>query len=566
MQTAYRQLCFFRSFNGSPEPGTPSNVNPIPSKPFRPHGCFYSIISSNPHREIFEAAGRTSILERRFPMSRSEITRRLFLGGAVGAAGLASAASNWVELFDGRSLDGWRASEHPDTWKLEGGQLVSGGPRSHLFYTDAAHGADFKNFELEVEALARPLCNSGVYFHTAYQESGWPQRGFEVQINNTARGSGGYLERKKTGSLYGVRDTYKQFVGDDEWFTLRVAVRGKNVQVRLNGMLVVDYTEPDPPIHAAGSPRERFLAHGTFALQGHDPGSQVRVRRVRVRPLPDDTPTPGPAPHPADALDQDILNLATANVPVVDYHVHLKEGLTLEQALERSRRTGIQYGIAVNCGKGFPVGDDAGVRRFYERMKGQPTFIAMQAEGREWTQILSREVAGLFDYIFTDSMTWTDNHGRRMRLWKPEEVGTIADPREFMETLVDRAVGIFENEPIDIYVNPTYLPAVIANNYDRLWTEERMRKVIDAARRNEIAIEINNRYKLPSPAFLKMAKEAGCKFSFGTNNSSAADLGRCEYGIRMAKELKLKWRDFFVPGAWAPKAVVRKPDALRATA
>ncbi len=93
-------------------------------------------------------------------------------------------------------------------------------------------------------------------------------------------------------------------------------------------------------------------------------------------------------------------------------------------------------------------------------MKGQPVFIAMQAEGREWTQMFSRRAAALFDYIFTDSMTWTDNRGKRMRTWMPEEVGTIADPQEFMDTLVDRAVGILEHEPIDIYANPTYLPDV----------------------------------------------------------------------------------------------------------
>jgi hypothetical protein len=76
---------------------------------------------------------------------------------------------------------------------------VADGARSHLFYT----GRDFKNFELEVEALAQTACNSGVYFHTAYQETGFPTKGFEVQINNTAGGEGTYRERKKTGSLYG---------------------------------------------------------------------------------------------------------------------------------------------------------------------------------------------------------------------------------------------------------------------------------------------------------------------------------------------------------------------------
>ena len=143
---------------------------------------------------------------------------------------------------------------------------------------------------------------------------------------------------------------------------------------------------------------------------------------------------------------------------MVDYHVHLKSGLTLEQALARSRRDGIFYGIAVNCGKGFPVQDDEAARKFVETMKGQPCFVAMQAEGREWTQMFSHPPPRLFDYVFTDSMTWTDNRGKRMRTWIPDEVGAIADPQEFMDTLVDRAVGILEHEPVDIYVNPTFLP------------------------------------------------------------------------------------------------------------
>lgn len=496
-------------------------------------------------------------------MSSSEMTRRSFVG-AISAMGLPAAGDDWVDLFNGRSLEGWRPSENKDSWKVIDGQLAADGPRSHLYYNGAVRGASFKNFELEVEALARPACNSGVYFHTAFQETGFPQKGFEVQINNTATGEGSYRERKKTGSLYGVRNVYKQLVADDEWFTLHLSVRGKNIQIRLNGTLLVDFTEFTPPVIAAGSERQRFLDRGTFALQGHDAGSKVRFRRVRVRPLPDDLPTPGRASSAADSLDRDIITLAARNIPVVDFHVHLKSGLNLEEALARSRLTGIQYGIAVNCGKGNSVQDDDRALRFAERLRGQPAFVAMQAEGREWTSMFSRRAASVFDYIFSDSMTWTDNRGRRMRLWIPNEVGEIADSREFMETLVERTVGIFDHEPIDIYVNPTFLPAVMAQDYDELWTEERMRRVIEAALRNGVAIEINNRYKLPSAAFLRMAKAAGCKFTFGTNNAGAGDLGRCEYSIRMTKKLELSWKDFFVPGAWGPKAIERKPGALRA--
>ncbi len=494
-------------------------------------------------------------------MRESDITRRAFVG-SMAAVGLTAADQDWVELFNGRNLKGWRASENKNSWKVVDGQLRADGPPSHLFYSGPVRGASFRNFELEVEAMARPGCNSGIYFHTAYQQKGWPQKGFEVQINNTATGEGNYRERKKTGSLYGLRNIYKQLVADDEWFKIHVAVRGKNIQVRLNGMLLVDFTEPAPPVIAEGNERGRFLDRGTFALQCHDAGSKARFRSIRVRPLPDDLPAAGAAAV-GDEVYRQIITLGARNIPMVDYHVHVRGGFTLEQALAKSRQDGIQYGVAVNCGKGFSVQDDEGARRFVDSLKGQPVFVAMQAEGREWTQMFSRNAAALFEYIFTDSMTWTDNRGRRMRLWIPQEVGTIADPQEFMDTLVERAVGILEREPIDIYVNPTFLPDAIAKDYERLWTEERRKKVIGAAARNGVAIEINNRYRLPSPSFLHLAKEAGCKFAFGSNNTGLGDLGRCEYGLRMVEECKLGWQDFFVPGAWGPKAVDRKGGALR---
>jgi hypothetical protein len=465
------------------------------------------------------------------------------------ALGLSAAGDGWVDLFDGRSLDGWRPGENKSSWKVVEGQLAAEGPRSHLFYTGPVNGAEFRNFELEVEVLTRPACQSAVYFHTAYQERDVPNKGYGIQICNTAKG-----ERAKTGSLHGLRYVYKQFVPDDQWFKIHAAARGGNVQIRLNGMLVVDYTEPAPPA---------IPDRGTFALQCHGDGSQVRFRGVRVRPLPDDVPAPGgPAPA-ADQVFRRIIDQGRRNIPMADFHVHLKGGLTLEQALAKSRRDGIEYGTAVNCGQANTVQNDQEAIQFVESMKGQPCFFAMQAEGREWTRMFSREAAARFDYIFTDSMTWTDNRGKRMRLWMPDEVGAIADPREFMDTLVERTVGILEHEPIDIYANPTYLPDQIAKDYEQLWTGERRRKVIEAAVRNQVSIEINSRRNLPSPSFIRMAKAAGAKFNFGTNNAGPDDLGRCEYGLRMVEECKLVWQDFFVP-LTGPKAIERKGDALRA--
>jgi hypothetical protein len=239
-------------------------------------------------------------------------------------------------------------------------------------------------------------------------------------------------------------------------------------------------------------------------------------------------------------------------------------GLGLEQLVAKSLKDGIQYGLAVNCGQGNVVTNDEGCRKYIEGAKGLPVFVAMQAEGREWLQMFSKTAVSLFDYVFTDSMTWTDNRGKRMRTWMANEVGTITDPREFMDTLVDRAVGILEREPVDIYVNPTYVPDQLAKDYETLWTEERRKKVVTAAAKNNVAIEINNRYQLPSPSFIKLAKAAGCKFTFGTNNAGASYLGRCEYAIKMVDECKLTAQDFFVPLApGSTRAVDRKGDILK---
>jgi hypothetical protein len=495
-------------------------------------------------------------------MKITDVSRRTLLASFAGALSLRAQGPAWTDLFDGKTLQGWKASENPASWRVENGALVADGPRAHLFYTGPVRDARFKNFELEAEAMAMPGANSGIYFHTEFQEKGYPAKGFEIQVNNTHQGEGDYRERKKTGSLYGVRNQYKTLVKDNEWFRFNILVRGNNVQVRLNGTLLADYTEPNPPL-LGDDGRGRVISSGTFALQGHDPHSKVMFRGIRVRPLPDDAAVPATTPPATDQVAKDLIVLGARNYPVVDYHAHLKSGLTLDQLLAHSRATGIFYGVAVNCGKGFPVQDEASARDFVSSLAGKPVFVAMQAEGREWTQMFGRSTVGLFEYVFTDSMTWTDNRGRRMRLWIPNEVGAIADVQEFMDTLVDRAVGILEREPVDIYANPTFLPDAIAKDYDTLWTEGRMRKVLRAAKAGDVALELNNRYRLPSEKFVRMAKEEGLKFSFGTNNTTAADLGRCEYGIEMVNKCGLRWQDFFVPRPVGDRAVDRKGAMLK---
>ena len=241
---------------------------------------------------------------------------------------------------------------------------------------------------------------------------------------------------------------------------------------------------------------------------------------------------------------------------LVDLHVHIKGDLTMEKAIQKSQQDNITYGIAVNCGIGFPVHTDHGIDSFLLVMKKYPQFyVGMQAEGREWTKIFSKEAISRFDYVFTDGMTFTDEKGRRNRIWIKEETW-IDDEQKFMDYLVNTIVKIISTEPINIYVNPTYLPEQMSGRYDYFWTEKRMMAVIDAAVRNKVAIEINNRFRIPSDKFISLAKKAGAKFTIGTNNVDS-NFGRAEYALEMIRKCGLSEKDFWKP---ARKNQVSQPS------
>ncbi len=182
------------------------------------------------------------------------------------------ADDGWIELFNGEDLGGWTTNENPETWSVKDGLIVANGQRSHLFYDTEE---PFVDFELEAEVMTRAHSNSGIYFHTRYQPSGWPKYGFEAQVNNS------YHDPQMTASLYGVVPNNEAPVEDDRWFTMSIRVEGKHIVIKVDGKTITDYTEPDDAV--AGEDFTRVLDKGTFALQGHDPDSTVLYRSLRVR-------------------------------------------------------------------------------------------------------------------------------------------------------------------------------------------------------------------------------------------------------------------------------------------
>lgn len=200
-------------------------------------------------------------------------------GTALNTLSREEQAAGWVLLFDGKSLDGWQASDAPGTFSVQDGSIVVRGPRSHLFYVGPVQNHDFRNFELSLEVMTYPGANSGVYFHTQWQEKGWPEKGYEVQVNNSHR------DPSRTGGLWGIQDNHDPPAPDNQWFTLHIKVERKNILTRVNDRIIARYTEEDSPQRPQGF-EGRLLSSGTFALQGHDPCSEVHYRNIKVRSLP----------------------------------------------------------------------------------------------------------------------------------------------------------------------------------------------------------------------------------------------------------------------------------------
>ena len=189
------------------------------------------------------------------------------------------AKNDWTPLFDGTSLDGWKVGTNANTFSVENGTIVVNGNVAHLFYDGPVQQHSFKNFEFKVDVLTMPGSNSGIYFHTQYQESGWPQKGYEAQVNNS------HTDWRRTGSLYAIEDVKEVYVKDGEWFTEHIIVNGQSITIKINDNTVVEYTEPENVQRPEGM-KGRLLSAGTFALQGHDPKSKVLYKNIMVKVLP----------------------------------------------------------------------------------------------------------------------------------------------------------------------------------------------------------------------------------------------------------------------------------------
>ena len=392
-------------------------------------------------------------------------------------------ANGWIELINGKDFTGWTPSENVDTWSIVDGTFQAFGKRSHLFYTGEHLKDTFKNFELDVTVRTFKLANSGIYIHTQFQQSGWPSKGMEIQVNHSHIGENDYIEYKKMASLYGYRNLYKSFGKDSAWMHVRAKVESNRVQIWVDGLKTVDYIQPENA-NTGG----RRLSKGTFALQGHDVLSKMQYKSFKVRRLPDNARSDVKAP--TLGIWHDSLRVwQSRQFPFIDLNPH--SNMTPVQLAQYVYQTGVNVSYVKS-----PLENTA-----LNAAKKLPLFTGIRVNAQNVNTLKSYNA----DYV----------------------VGESKDVASAEKLLASGKIHIWAHKGVAL-------------------TAQKAEPLLDLAMKNNVAIEIDNEAKTPSLDVLRMAKSKGCKFTF-SGLIPAAKLEKSLYVLDAIRGAGLDYKDIFVP-------------------
>jgi histidinol phosphatase-like PHP family hydrolase len=217
-------------------------------------------------------------------------------------------------------------------------------------------------------------------------------------------------------------------------------------------------------------------------------------------------------PFPSEKMLEQVARLKTKGIPLTDYHIHIRGGMTPEKAFHWSKLSGIRSGVLENHGSGWTLSDNVQLNAFIEDVQKYPELlIGIQVNDRDWFKTIDPELLKKLDYILADTMIMEGQ-----KLWFEQEY-EIADENSWLERYFNHCMTVV-NEPVTILANPTYLPDKIKHRCDDFWTEERMGMLIDAAVKNNVALEIQAGTNFPNKKFVELALKKGAKISIGRNN------------------------------------------------
>ena len=229
--------------------------------------------------------------------------------------------------------------------------------------------------------------------------------------------------------------------------------------------------------------------------------------------------------------------------PLIDYHVHLTEQFTIEMAVKLSGELNVKFGIVEHPGPHTGIQTDDDLKRYIEKLRKYPVYIGLQPVYRNWSDGFSKDGLNQLDFVLMDADTVPTGNNVYLEIWRHNNY--IDDIPTFMKLYMNHIENILKYEPITIFARPTYLPVNFGRYYDALWTADRVQQIIKLAKERNIAFEISTPMHVPKKEIIIEAKNAGLKFSFGTNARNF-DAGKLHYGLKMVEECGLSADDMLI--------------------
>jgi histidinol phosphatase-like PHP family hydrolase len=238
-----------------------------------------------------------------------------------------------------------------------------------------------------------------------------------------------------------------------------------------------------------------------------------------------------------------LKTISMDNFPLMDLHVHVTNMFTIDSIMAIAKKTNIQFGIVEHPAP-FAIRNNDDLKKYIDKLRPYPVYIGLQPISLGWSKDFSPELLSQVDYILMDPQRVPMGNGETLQIWQFDTY--VEDTNVFMERYMAYTMEIFNKEPINIFGWPLFLPVCIARDYYTLWTEERMQQIISAAKKRNIAIEINDMAHTPHEKFILMAKAQGLKFTFGSDARNQI-AGRLVYCKEIAKKCNLTREDFYFP-------------------
>jgi hypothetical protein len=181
--------------------------------------------------------------------------------------------AQWVQLFNGKDLNGWKEIGN-ERWVVEDGVILGEGVTAEYGYL--ATEKSYRDFEFSLRFKCEADGNSGVYFHTAFKEgTATVTAGRQVEIDRVLGHHTGGVYGDGRGWLAWPAPEYETVIRPTDWNDMLIRVEGNRYIVILNGIQVLDFTYPSP-----------VAEEGVIALQLHSGGQgRMRFKDIYVRDL-----------------------------------------------------------------------------------------------------------------------------------------------------------------------------------------------------------------------------------------------------------------------------------------